>query len=147
MKQCGNVDLMPLDMILQILTAHFQDAGRLCDVSASFLQHFAQGAAFKAMDGGLERIVCRRCRQLHVDVCWQILRGDRGRGVGQDVHGMFDGVLQLPHIAGPVIGLEDFQCGGVNGAYRTRKFLVALHNKMLGQQQNIFFAVAQGRVH
>ena len=96
----------------------------MCDVSAGFLQHFAQGTAFKAMDGGLERIVCRRCGQLHVDVCWQILRGDRGRGDRQDIHGMFDGVLQLPHIAGPVIGLEDLQRGGVD---KTTPRLIQFH--------------------
>ena len=37
---------------------------------------------------------------------------------------MFDGVLQLPHIAGPVIGLEDLQRGGVD---KTTPRLIQFH--------------------
>ena len=63
----------------------------------------------------------------------------------QHVHSIFDGVLQFPHIAWPIVMGKDIKDVGIDSLDIPFQLLIVAGNETLDQKRNIFFTFPQGR--
>ena len=62
----------------------------------------------------------------------------------QHVHSIFDGVLQFPHIAWPIVMGKDIKDVGIDSLDIPFQLLIVAGNETLDQKRNIFFTFPQG---
>ena len=60
-------------------------------------------------------------------------------------YGPLDNTFQLPHVAGPVVFLQDVQGLFRHGLYLLAGFLVELGDKMIDEQRDVFLALPERR--
>ena len=137
--------------VLEVLPGDAHGLGGPGDIAPVLGQGLAQKAPPGLRHGllhGLGGLVRRRRHRMArgvQDVLRDIGRGDQVLLLGDDVHGVFQGVLQLPDVAGPVIGLKQGQGLRGQGAHVFQQLVVVLPNKGLGQGQDVRLPVPQGR--
>ena len=118
-EQFLNIDLIPANPILKALAAKTEAPSRLRDIAPAGAQGFAYSVILHILNGVVQGL--RPCILPHQhwavaaggDALRQILGGDHGVVVGENVHGVFHGMLKLPDVARPIITLEPLQ--GVRG--------------------------------
>jgi hypothetical protein len=60
-----------------------------------------------------------------------------------EYHGSFDDILKLPDIPRPVIALEELRCPPLHPSNPLARFSSVTFDEVLGEQKNIFRALAQ----
>jgi len=108
------INLIPFDAVLQILTAHMKAPGRCGDIAAAGTEGLTNGVILHILHGAAERVPQRHFSRafsaLRQDQFRQIFRRNHRHGVRQNVYGVFNGMLKFPDVSGPVVILESLQC-------------------------------------
>ena len=154
LHQLLEVNLITLNPVLQALAAHFQQLRGFGHVAAAGPKDFAdclplhilhmtvQGdllcwsAFFRHLRGARER--CPACRRRMLDRWHEDVFRREHRAVGGDnVHGVLNYMLELPHIAGPLVLLKQIQGVQMQVGDIFAQLFVELHDELLGQQGDV----------